>query len=117
MNQSKYALELLTASKKGGVKLVSTPMDFNQRLTSYEFDEVIVSGSEDPLLENVESYQRLVGILLYLTMTRTDIAYPVQLLSQFMCKPKQSHMTSALRVIKYIKNAPGLGLFISLEKS
>lgn len=117
MNQRKYALELLAASGQGGVKPVSTPMDFNQRLTSHEFDEVTGSSSTDPLLEDVESYQRLVGRLLYLTMTRPDIAYIIQVLSQFMHKPKQSHMTAALRVIKYIKNAPGLGLFMSSEKS
>lgn len=46
-------------------------------------------------------------------MTRPDIAYVVQVLSQFMHKPKEPHMQAAIRVIRYIKNAPGLGLLMS----
>uniref|UniRef100_A0A3Q7I177 Reverse transcriptase Ty1/copia-type domain-containing protein n=1 Tax=Solanum lycopersicum TaxID=4081 RepID=A0A3Q7I177_SOLLC len=50
-------------------------------------------------------------------MTRIDIAYVVQVLSQFMHNPKQSHMNAALRVVKYIKNAPGLGLLMPSDSS
>ncbi|XP_015060287.1 uncharacterized protein LOC107006178 [Solanum pennellii] len=50
-------------------------------------------------------------------MTRIDIAYVVQVLSQFMHSPKQSHMNAALRVVKYIKNAPGLRLLMPSDSS
>ncbi|XP_015169405.1 uncharacterized mitochondrial protein AtMg00810-like [Solanum tuberosum] len=50
-------------------------------------------------------------------MTRIDIAYVVQVLSQFMHSPKQSHMEVALRVVKYIKNTPGLGLLMPSNSS
>ncbi|XP_055824356.1 uncharacterized mitochondrial protein AtMg00810-like [Solanum dulcamara] len=46
-------------------------------------------------------------------MTRPDIAFPVQVLSQYMHSPKQSHMESALRVVRYLKEAPSLGLLMS----
>uniref|UniRef100_A0A3Q7H9F9 Reverse transcriptase Ty1/copia-type domain-containing protein n=1 Tax=Solanum lycopersicum TaxID=4081 RepID=A0A3Q7H9F9_SOLLC len=75
------------------------------------------STNEDILLVDPTQYQRLVGKLLYLTMTRVDIAYVVQVLSQFMHSPKQSHMNAALRVVKYIKNAPGLGLLMPSDSS
>ncbi|XP_019259863.1 PREDICTED: uncharacterized protein LOC109237924 [Nicotiana attenuata] len=52
------------------------------------------------MLPDLEPYQRLVGRLLYLTITSPDIAYVVQVLSQFMHKPKRSHMDAALRVIR-----------------
>uniref|UniRef100_A0A3Q7G248 Reverse transcriptase Ty1/copia-type domain-containing protein n=1 Tax=Solanum lycopersicum TaxID=4081 RepID=A0A3Q7G248_SOLLC len=58
-----------------------------------------------------------VGKLLYLIMTRPDIAYTVQVLSQFMHRPTESQMLAAIRVIRYIKNAPGLGLFMSSTTS
>lgn len=45
-------------------------------------------------------------------MTRIDIAYVVQVLIQYMHKPKQTHMKVALRVVKFIKGAPQLGLLI-----
>lgn len=57
------------------------------------------------------------GKLLYLIMTRPDIAYTVQVLSQFMHRPTESQMLAAIRVIRYIKNAPGLGLFMSSTTS
>uniref|UniRef100_A0A3Q7I4I1 Reverse transcriptase Ty1/copia-type domain-containing protein n=1 Tax=Solanum lycopersicum TaxID=4081 RepID=A0A3Q7I4I1_SOLLC len=46
-------------------------------------------------------------------MTRPDISYAVQNLNQFMHKPKKSHMEGALRVIRYLKNAPGLGIMLT----
>ncbi|XP_059281117.1 secreted RxLR effector protein 161-like [Lycium ferocissimum] len=67
---------------------------------------------EDKVLGDPRPYQRLVGRLLYLTMTRPDLAFAVQVLSQYMHTPKQSHWEAALRVVKYIKEAPGLGLLM-----
>lgn len=58
-------------------------------------------------------YQRLVGKLLYLTITRLDISYVVQSLSQFMHAPKRSHYEAALHIVRYIKNQLGLGLLMS----
>lgn len=40
-------------------------------------------------------------------MTRIDIAFVVQVLSQFMHKPEQSHWEAAIGVVRYIKNALG----------
>ncbi|XP_015074742.1 uncharacterized protein LOC107018707 [Solanum pennellii] len=117
LNQRKYALELNADSGQGGAKPASTPLDFNQRHTSYEFDVATGSTTNYKLLIDPDRYQRLVGRLLYLVMTRPDIAYTVQVLSQFMHKPKESHMLAAIRVIRYIKNAPGLSLFMSSTTS
>jgi len=37
----------------------------------------------------------------------------VQQLSQFLVKPTFSHYTAAIRILRYIKGAPSLGLFFS----
>ncbi|KAL3352209.1 hypothetical protein AABB24_020328 [Solanum stoloniferum] len=55
-------------------------------------------------------YQKLVGKLLYLNMTRPDISFCTQTLSQFLQQPKKSHMDDALRVVKYLKGQLGQGL-------
>ncbi|XP_070014714.1 uncharacterized protein [Nicotiana sylvestris] len=62
-------------------------------------------------------YQRLLGKLLYLTITRPDISLAVQSLSQFMHSPKVSHMEAALKVVKYIKNSPDLGVLLTAHYS
>lgn len=56
----------------------------NTRLTSMEYDIGKTSTEEDLPMEDHTSYQRLVGRLIYLTVTRPDINYVVQILSQFM---------------------------------
>lgn len=62
-------------------------------------------------------YQRLIGRLLYLATTRPDISYAIRHLSQFMHASKQSHYEATLRVVRYIKGRPGLGLLMSSRQS
>ncbi|XP_019256516.1 PREDICTED: uncharacterized protein LOC109234932 [Nicotiana attenuata] len=77
----------------------------NQKPTTAEYD-VHVGKLGDPDLEDITAYQKMIRKLLYLTITRSDISFAVQTLSQFMQSSKQSHMDVALRVVKYIKGAP-----------
>nr|XP_016440473.1 PREDICTED: uncharacterized mitochondrial protein AtMg00810-like [Nicotiana tabacum] len=116
MSQRNYALELISKSGLGGAKPAGTPLELNHKLNSEEYDKVVASvGSSkatNATLKDPGIYQRLVGRLLYLTMTRPDLAFVVQVLSQYMHNPKVSHMEAALRVVKYIKGAPRLWLFM-----
>ncbi|XP_033512342.1 uncharacterized mitochondrial protein AtMg00810-like [Nicotiana tomentosiformis] len=105
MNQRKFALELISELGLTGSKLVSTPMECNQRFTTTEYDKQN-NYEGDEKLGDAGPYQRLVGKLLYLTMTRPDICYAVHVLSQFMHCPKISHMDATVRVVKYIEGAP-----------
>ncbi|GJZ58577.1 ribonuclease H-like domain-containing protein [Tanacetum coccineum] len=83
------------------------------RHVSIPFPENIVlnhvESKDDKYLNNFTSYQKLVGKLIYLTNTRTDISYVVHCLSQHMHSPLQSHMKAALRVLRYLKGSPRLG--------
>lgn len=114
MSQRKYALELISKSGLGGAKPTCTPLEMNQKLTSIQYDEHINNGipEGDTILADITKCQRLVGKLLYITMTRPDLAFSVQVLSQFMHCPKKSHMEAALRMVRYINEAPGLGLLM-----
>ena len=62
---------------------------------------------------DIQAYRRLIGRLMYLTNTRPDITFFVQQLSQFLAKPTIAHYTAAIRILRYIKEAPSLGLFFS----
>ncbi|PNX85772.1 putative copia-type protein, partial [Trifolium pratense] len=55
-------------------------------------------------------YRRLVGKLNYLTVTRPDNSFAVSVVSQFLNSPYQEHMDAVIRILKYIKGAPGKGL-------
>ena len=66
--------------------------------------------TSSPLFEDANHYRRLLGKLIYLTITRPDIVYAVSVLSQFMQEPRRVHWEGALRVLAYIKRAPGRGL-------
>lgn len=80
-----------------------------------EFDENIQNSDTIHInkpLKDVRRYQRLVGRLLYLTI----ISFVVQVLSQFMHAPKESHMKEALRVVKFIRTTPGFRVVYAFTK-
>nr|XP_016475181.1 PREDICTED: uncharacterized protein LOC107796866 [Nicotiana tabacum] len=111
LNQRKYALQLISEVGLSSCKPVSTPMEQNHKLTTVEYDKH-VGNIDDAELQEASSYQKLIGKLLYLTITRPDICFAVQVLNQFMQHPKESHMEAALRVVKYIKESLRLGILL-----
>ena len=58
-------------------------------------------------------YQRLVGRLMYLAHTRLDLAYALSIVSQFMHNPGEQHMNAVVRILRYLKSAPGKGILFS----
>ena len=70
-----------------------------------------LTNEEGTLLLDPSPYRHLVGHLIYLTITRLDIVYSVNILSQFMHQPRQSHYDAAIRVLHYIKSSIGKGIF------
>ncbi|KAJ0565941.1 putative RNA-directed DNA polymerase [Helianthus annuus] len=108
LSQRKYCLELLNEFGYLGCKPVTTPIEQSFLVTNK-------CKNDQKILENVNGFQRLIGKLIYLSLTRPDISYTVQFLSQFMHSPCQSHLDIALRLLRYLKLSPGKG--ISFKKS
>lgn len=68
--------------------------------------------SESNDMRKYSSWNRqLVGRLIYLTITWLDITYSVNVLRRFMNAPCEPHVEAILRVMRYLKNSPGQGLF------
>ena len=65
------------------------------------------------MLTNPEAYRRVIGRLLYVTLTRPDISYAVQHLSEFLQQPNDLHYQAAMHVLRYLKWTPNKGLFFS----
>ena len=55
----------------------------------------------EKLVDRVK-YQRMVGKLIYLSHTRSDIAYAVGVVSKFMHQPQIHHMTEVMRILRYL---------------
>ena len=72
-----------------------------------------LTTSDGPLLSDFSQYKRLIGRLLYLTLSRLDITYAVHKLSQFLAHPRESHLQAAHHLLRYLKSNPGQGLFFS----
>lgn len=101
--QRKYALDILQDSGFLAVKSVAFPMEQNVKFSKLDGD----------LLEDPFTYRRLIGRLVYLTISCLNISYFVQVLSQYMDKPRQSHLDAVHRVLRYLKGTPGQSLFLS----
>lgn len=69
-------------------KPVSSPIDPTHKL----------GLAKEETKVNKEVYPRLVGELIYLSHTILDIAYEVNVISQFMRKPKEVHLQAEYRM-------------------
>ena len=81
-------------------KFVATPLDRNLKL-----DADSGTNACEPT-----QYRQLIGSLIYLTITRPDLSYPVGLLSQFMQTPCDIHLDCAKRVLRYVSGTMDCGI-------
>ena len=85
-----------------GSKRIDTPMDPN-----IHFDQNLWESLIDP-----EKYKRLIGILIYLIVIRTNITFIMGVLSQYMQSLYRLHWTGVCRILWYLKRAPGKELYL-----
>ena len=63
-----------------------------------------LSADAGELLEDPTMYRRIVGSLIYMTITRLDLSYVVGLVSQFMQAPRKLQLDAARRILRYVKS-------------
>lgn len=71
--------------------------------------------TKDPLLSKLDSCRCLVGCLIYLTNTQPNMAYSMQILSQFMHQLLTGTLDAALRIFRYIKSTSGQGILLHAD--
>lgn len=99
--QRKYVLQLLQDTGFISTKPSPIPMDPRTPLNTTDGEP----------LTDVPMYHRLIGRLMYPTLSRPDITFAVNKLSQFLAAPRTSHLYAAHHVLQYLKGTPGQGLF------
>ncbi|XP_068497827.1 uncharacterized mitochondrial protein AtMg00810-like [Phaseolus vulgaris] len=99
--QSKYCKEILKKFEMESCKEASTPMP-----SSCYMDADVVGKGVDQT-----KYRGLIGSLLYLTASRSDIMFVVCLCARYQANPKESHLKAAKRILKYIKGSTNVGVW------
>lgn len=107
MCQNKYIQDILQKSNMDGTKKASTSITISTSLS-------LNDGSTSM---DGEEYRKIIGSLQYLTITRPDISYVVNKLSQFMHKPTSQHLLVLKRVLRYLKGTLSHGLMLIETKN
>ncbi|RVW45799.1 Retrovirus-related Pol polyprotein from transposon RE1 [Vitis vinifera] len=107
LNQHKYVSDLVATTGLQGATFVDTPMELNVKLHKEEGDLLV-----DPSL-----YRKLVSSLVYLTITRSNISFAVQQVSQFLQTPRRLPLAAVCRIIRYVQGTSTHGLFFPTGNS
>ena len=107
LSQAKYASDLLSKASITDNKTVSTPLEYNAKLTPLDGEPI----------SDATHYCQLVGSLIYLIITRPDISYAVGMVSKFMDAPRSVHYAAILRILRYVKGTLYHGLHYSSRSS
>jgi hypothetical protein len=78
---------------------------------------VHLSAIDGEIFDDPTLYRSTIGAFQYLQLTRPDIAFTVNRLSQFMQKPLFPHWQAAKRLLRYLKQTINFGLFIQKSSS
>ncbi|KAJ1704767.1 hypothetical protein LUZ63_004546 [Rhynchospora breviuscula] len=92
VTQRKYATDMLKKFGMQNCNSASTPMNVNEKLVKEDG-----SGEAD-----ATTFRSLVGGLIYLTHTRPDISYSVNVVSRYMQNPTNHHLGTAKRILRYV---------------
>ncbi|KAG9449455.1 hypothetical protein H6P81_009420 [Aristolochia fimbriata] len=107
ISQEKYARNLVKKFGLEDAKAMRIPMSTTDRICKDENGTLA-----DPTL-----YRSMIGSLLYLTASRPDICYSVGLCARFQSAPKESHVKTVKRIIRYVKSMINLGIWYAAATS
>ncbi|GKC53996.1 hypothetical protein Tco_1076741 [Tanacetum coccineum] len=100
INQSNYVLEIL---KKYGMETcdpVGTPMEIKDKL-DLDQNETLVDATK---------YRSMIGDLMYLTSSRSDIVHATCLCARYQAKPTEKHLKEVKRIFCYLRGTVNMGL-------
>jgi hypothetical protein len=105
VSQSKYAKNLVKKFGLESAKQVSTPMSTTLKLTK----------DENGVKVDTTLYRSMIGSLLYLTASHTDICYSVGICARYQSNPMESHVSVVKRIIQYVNSTLDYGIWYSKD--
>ncbi|XP_050876624.1 secreted RxLR effector protein 161-like [Lathyrus oleraceus] len=106
LHQTKYAQDILKRFKMRNCNVVVTPLEIGAKLRK-EINDDFLSAT---------LYKQIIGSLRYLCNTKPYICQNVILLSIFMEKPQECHLTIIKRVLRYMKGMLDHGVLMPRNK-
>ena len=103
INQVKYTRELIRKFGFEYARINKIPMSTTIKLDKDEKGKNV----------DIKLYRSVIGSLLYLTASRSDIIFSVCLCARFQSCPKKSHLIVIKHIIKYLKGTIGMILWYS----
>ncbi|KAK9072095.1 hypothetical protein SSX86_008527 [Deinandra increscens subsp. villosa] len=100
--QKKYITDIIQKANMSDCKSISTPITCSDPLTT--------KGGTP--YSSPTQYRALVGALQYLSLTRPDVAFTVNRLSQFMHAPTSLHWQALKRLLRYLQGTSTHGILI-----
>jgi hypothetical protein len=102
--QAKYMKDLMKKFNMDKLNSVSTPMSTATSLYPDENGEAVEQ----------REYRSMIGSLLYLTATRSDIQFIMCLCARFQTSPRSSHQTAVQGIFRYLKHTPEFRIWYSI---
>ena len=103
LSYAKYASDFLSKAGITNNKTVSTPLEYNAKLTPLD---------GEPILD-ATCYRQLVGSVIYLIVTRPNISHAASMVRKFIDAPHSVHNAVVLRILRYVKDTLYHGLHYS----
>jgi hypothetical protein len=107
VHRAKYTKDLMKKFNMAELKPVSTLMSMTMMLDPDENGEVA----------DQREYRSIIGSLLYLMVTRSDIQFTLCLCACFQASPCSSHRHAVQRIFRYLKYTLKFGIWYSTSSS
>jgi hypothetical protein len=107
VHQAKYTKDIVRKFKMEDSKAMATPMSTTTTLDADEEGEHV----------DQKEYRSMIGSLLYLTATRSDIQFSVCLCTHFQASPRTSHRQAVKQIFRYLRHTPDFGLWYFASSS
>jgi hypothetical protein len=101
ISQMKYTRDILKKFGMDKAKTIKTLMGTNRHL------DLDLSGTS----VDQKVYRSMIGSLLYLCASRSDIIFSVCICARFQDAPKDCHLRAVKRIMRYLVLTPNLGLW------